>query len=176
MAKNATLEKPDTQEQAPVQKPANSGYKSAPTPGGNFVKIAIGSSVEGLMVAATMEIEKKKGKKGKIEEKERYHFALALAGDTTLLVGKKKQEKERVFMADEIVVLPDHGYLTSVMRRTACEIGGVPFNDEADTDLKPLVGISFLITRLPDGEISSGQFSGTASALYDVKYKVPTVA
>ena len=152
------------------------GYKAAPVPGGNFVKVAVGSSVEGTMVAASMEIEQIKGKKGKAGEKERYHFALALSQQTTLLVGKKKQEKERVFEADTVVVLPDHGYLTSVMRRTACEIAGIAFNDEADTDLKPLVGIDFLITRLPDGEISSGQFSGTASALYDVKYKVPVVA
>lgn len=166
-----TLEK-----QTAEPKTTNQGYKSAPTPGGNFVKLAIGGSVEGTMVAAKMELEEVKGKKNKGQKKERYHFSIALAHETTLLVGKKKQEKERVFEADEVVTLPDHGYLTSVLRRTACEIANINFDDEADTDLKPLVGVDFLITRLPDGEISSGQFSGTASALYDIKYKINSVA
>lgn len=161
---------PKTQAPAPVTQTQRT-YKTAPTPGGNFVKIAIGSSVEGIMDSATMEIEQVKTRKGKAPAtKERYHFAIKLDKDTTLMVGKKGKEKERVFQAGEVVVLPDHGYLTSVMRRTACEIAGTSFDNEADTDLKPLVGCAFLITRLPDGEISSGQFSGTASALYDVQY------
>ncbi len=164
----------DTQPKEPVNTGAD--YKQAPQPGGNFVKVAVGSSVEGIMDSARMEIEQVKGKKGKSATKERYHFAIKLASDTKLLVGKKKQEKERLFQAGDVVVMPDHGYLTSVMRRTACEIAGKSFNDEEDTDLSPLVGASFLITRLPDGEISSGQFSGTASALYDVKYRAPVAA
>ncbi len=159
---------PDTKNNETV-----SGYKPAPTPGGNYVKVAVGSFVAGTMTTAAMEIEQVKGKKGKASSKERYTFALKLKDDTTLIVGKKKAEKEHLFQAGDIVTLPDHGYLTSVMRRTACEIKNVPFDDEADTDLSPLVGVDFLITRLPDGEIGSGPFAGTASALYDVKYKLP---
>lgn len=147
------------------------GFKAAPAPGGNFVKMSIGGSLRGTMESASMEIEEKKVK-GKMQKKERYHFAIRLAEDTTLLTGKMKQEKERVFEAGAVVVLPDHGYLTSVMRRTACEIEGISFDVEKETNLKPLVGCDFLIARMPDGEISAGQFAGRASALYDVKYKV----
>jgi len=164
------------QPQAPKTENLNDGYKAAPTPGGNFVKLAIGADVKGTMVTASMEMEEIRGKKNKGQKKERYTFSLKLEEDTVLLVGKKKQEKERQFQAGDVVTLPDHGYLTSVMRRTACELANVPFDDEADTDLKPLVGVDFIITRLPDGEIASGQFAGTASALYDVKYKAPVAA
>lgn len=145
--------------------------KQAPMPGGNFVKVPIGTVIEGTITAARMEMQEVRGKKAKGQTKERYHFDIALAHDAKLLVGKKKNEKEKEFKRGEIVTLPDHGYLTSVFRRTACEIAGVPFNDEADTDLKPLEGVYFRIERLEDGEITSGQFSGTASALYDVRYE-----
>lgn len=166
-----TMEKETT-----AQAPASDGYKSAPTPGGNFVKLPMGGTVEGKMVQAEFEIETVKGKKGKESTKEKYKFGIELAGDTTLVVGKKKNPKDRLFQAGDVVILPDHGYLTSVMRRTACAIKGVPFVDKEDTDLKPLLGCFFIITRLEDGEIAAGPYAGTVSALYDVKYKVPSLA
>jgi len=151
------------------------GYKSAPTPGGNFIKLGVGMSVKGEVTSAVMEIEKRKVK-GKEVSKERYHFVLKLDDDTEVLVGKAKQEKPRKFEAGTEVILPEHGFLTTTMRRTACEIAGVAFDVEKDTDLSPLVGASFIIERLEDGEISSGPFAGKASALYDVKYKAPVAA
>lgn len=155
---------------------SDNGYKNAPAPGGNYVKIAVGMTVNGVMKRAEMEIEKRKNKKGKETEKERYHFSLELTKAVKLLVGKKNHEAEKEFAAGDVVTLPDHGYLTSVMRRTACEIAGTSFDDKEDTDLKPLVGMDFEITRLPDGKISSGEFVGVASALYDVKYREAVVA
>lgn len=146
------------------------GLKRAPMPGGNYVKLAIGMTAKGTMTEARMEVEKRKDKKNKEITKERYHFSLKLAEDTEFLVGKKKQEKKQVFKAGDTVTLPDHGFLTATLRRTACEIASVPYVPNEDTNLTPLVGVYFEITRREDGEISSGEFAGTASALYDVLY------
>ncbi len=146
------------------------GLKRAPSPGGNFVKLAVGMSVHGTMVEARMEIEKKKDKKGKITDKERYHFSLKLAGDSTFIVGKVKHEKEQAFNEGDVVTIPDHGYLVTTLRRTACEIAGKPYVPNEDTDLTPLVGQYFEITRREDGEISSGEWAGKSSALYDIFY------
>lgn len=146
------------------------GYKSAPTPGGNFIKLGVGMFVEGIMKQASMEVESRKVK-GKNQEKDRYHFGLELLNDTELLVGKVGKEQKKMFEAGTVVLLPDHGFLTTTFCRTACELAGVPFDKEKDTDLKPLLGVQFLVLRLEDGEISSGPFAGKASALYDVKYK-----
>jgi len=144
--------------------------KSAPMPGGNFVKIPVGGSLAGTIHEARLEIQKLKNKKGKEIERERYIFSLALQKTATLLVGKKKHEKERTFGAGEVVTLPDHGFLTNTLRRTACQLANTPYKADEDTNLAPLVGTYFEITRLEDGEIASGEFAGTASALYDVKY------
>lgn len=157
------------------KKQDTTGYKSAPTPGGNFVKLGVGMSVKGEIVSANMEIEKRKVK-GKDQSKERFHFVMKLDEDTEVLVGKSKHEKPHTFEAGTEVILPEHGFLTTTMRRTACEIAGVSFNVEEDTNLAPLVGASFIIERLEDGEISSGPFAGKASALYDVKYRAPISA
>lgn len=153
-------------------------WKSAPTPGGNFVQLPISAVVEGTMTGARMEMEEMKGKKNKGQKKERYYFEIALAQPTKLLVGSilKKTQKEKQFQAGEIVTLPDHGYLISTMRRTACEIKNVSFDQDSETDLSVLVGKEFRIERLEDGEISSGQFAGKPSALYDVKYEAPVAA
>lgn len=151
------------------------GYKSAPTPGGNFIKLAVGMSVKGVITNASREIEKRKVK-GKEVSKERYHFVMKLDDDTEVLVGKVKHETPKTFEAGSEIILPEHGFLTTTMQRTACEIAGVPFDVEKDTDLSHLIGVSFAIERLEDGEISSGPFAGKASALYDVKYKAPVAA
>lgn len=156
-----------TQENA-TERPT--GMKRAAMPGGNYVKIAVGTTVRGEMTEAYMTKVEKRNKKGKAIEVERYHFALALSEPCELLVGKKGKEKKQTFASGEIVTLPDHGFLTSTFRRTACEIGGVPYVPNDDTDLKPLVGKFFEITRREDGEIASGEFAGTASALYEVYY------
>lgn len=152
------------------QKTEDASLKRAPAPGGNFVKLAIGSSVRGVMVEARMELEKRKDKKGKDVSKERYHFSLKLGEATEFLVGKKKQEKKVVFNEGDVVTLPDHGFLTATLRRTACEIAGTPYVPNEDTELSPLLGKFFKIVRREDGEISSGEFAGTASALYDIFY------
>lgn len=152
---------------------AKPGMKRAPMPGGNYVKMAVGMTCKGVMTEARMEVETKKDKKGKSTEKERYRFSLQLSEDTQFLVGKMKHEEKRVFKQGEVVVLPEHGFLSTTMRRTACEIAGVPYVPNQDTDLKPLVGKAFEITRLEDGEISSGEFAGKSSALYDILYGDP---
>lgn len=161
-----------------TQEPKARNWKNAPTPGGNFVQLAIGAVVEGTMTGARMEVEEMKGKKNKGQKAERYYFEIALSQPTKLLVGSimKKTQKEKEFQAGEIVTLPDHGYLISTMRRTACEMKNTAFDQDAETDLSVLVGKEFRIERLEDGEISSGKFAGKASALYDVKYEAPVAA
>lgn len=160
---------------AKTNAPESRNYKSAPTPGGNFIKLAVGMSVEGVLESATMETEKRKIK-GKVHEKDRYHFALKLDRDTTVLVGKAKHESEKEFPAGSVVILPEHGFLITTLKRTACEIAGKAYSDEEPVDLSVLVGAAFKITRLEDGEIASGPFAGKASALYDVKYEASVAA
>ncbi len=135
-----------------------------------FVKLAVGTTVKGTITQASYELEKQKNKKGRMIEKDRYHFSMLLADDVQLIVGNKKTAKNADFKAGQTVSLPEHGFLISAMRRTACELAGVPYNDEADTDLGTLVGVYFEITRQEDKEISKGEFAGTASAIYDVQY------
>jgi hypothetical protein len=162
----------------PKAQNGNRNMQSAPMPGGNFVKLAVGGKVSGTMDEARMEVQQKKNKKGKAIEKERYIFSLKLDKETVLLVGKKKQEKERTFNEGDVVTLPDHGFLVNTLRRTACKIAGTSYAADQDTDLSPLVGRYFEITRREDGEITSGEFAGTASALYDVQFDAaePAVA
>ncbi len=138
-----------------------------------FVKLPIGTIVRGTLTQASYEVEKLKSKKGKVLEKDRYHFSMLLADDVTLIVGPKKSPKNVDFHAGQTVSLPEHGFLISAMRRTACEIAGVAYNEEDDTNLGPLVGVYFEITRQDDKEITKGEFSGTASAIYDVQYEAP---
>ncbi len=135
-----------------------------------FVKLQIGVPVQGIMREARCEIEKVKLKKGKKIEKERYYFRLELTEDATLLTGPKKATKETLFKAGQMVTLPEHGFLTSAMRRIACELEGKPFNDEEDTHLKVLEAHYFEIVRQEDREITKGDYKGTASAIYDVQY------
>lgn len=160
---------PKTQDQE-TQTPVPSNLKPAPAPGGNFVKMKVGMTCTGTMESARMEVEKKKDKKNKVVEKDRYHFALKLDKDTAFMVGRKKKETEQLFRAGQTVILPEHGFLISTLRRTACEIKAVPYVPNEDTDLTPLVGKYFQVTRREDGEITGGEFAGTASALYDIHY------
>ncbi len=140
---------------------------------GSFVKLSVGMTIKGDMTEASFEVEKKeknvKGKKVMVE-KDRYHFKLALSEDTELLVGPKKQTVKKMFRAGEIVTLPEHGFLVSALRRTSCEVGGKTYNVDEETDLKPLIGLYFEITRDEDKDIQKGEFKGVASATYDVQY------
>lgn len=162
--KNATVEKRNELRSAPMPMMAA------------FVKLAVGTVITGTLKSATFELEKKKNKKGKMVEKDRYHFVLELAEDTELLVGPKAKTVKKLFAAGSEVTLPEHGILISAMRRTACELGKVPFNVESDTDLRPIEGVYFEITREDDREIPKGEFAGTMSAVYDVKYRAPVAA
>jgi hypothetical protein len=156
-----------------LEKPSTGELKSAPMPAmASFIKLREGDLVCGTMKEVEIKVEQQKKRGGKTEERERYYFRIALARDTEVAVGPKKALKNQMFKAGELVTLPDHGFLVSALGRTAFELDGKVFNGEETPPWKKLEGVYFEILCMPSKKITKGDYKGTDSYIYDVKYRV----